>query len=48
MGDESEIVYLGDSRTAKVFGKGKVFLKLTLEKMLALTDVLHVRQCELT
>ncbi|XP_054794054.1 uncharacterized protein LOC129299598, partial [Prosopis cineraria] len=35
-------VYLTDSRTAKVQGKGKVVLKLTSEKTLALNDVLHV------
>ena len=36
------IVYLGDSHTAQVLGKGKVMLKLTSGKTLALNDVLHV------
>jgi hypothetical protein len=35
-------VYLGDSRTSPVAGKGKVLLKLASGKTLALTDVLHV------
>ncbi|XP_060182941.1 uncharacterized protein LOC132612882 [Lycium barbarum] len=34
-----EVVYLGDSRTAQVLGKGKVLLKLTSGKTLALTEV---------
>ncbi|XP_047263808.1 uncharacterized protein LOC124896298 [Capsicum annuum] len=42
IGDDSEVVYLGDSRAAKVLGKGKMLLKLTSEKTLALVDVLHV------
>ncbi|XP_071928182.1 uncharacterized protein [Coffea arabica] len=42
IGDNEEVVYLGDSRTANVLGKGKVFLKLTSGKTLALNDVLHV------
>ena len=42
IGDDSEVVYLGDSRTAKVLGKGKVLLKLTSGKFLAFMDVLHV------
>lgn len=42
IGDDSEVVYLGDSRSAKVLGKGKVLLKLTWKKTLALMDVLHV------
>ncbi|XP_047250086.1 uncharacterized protein LOC107876786 [Capsicum annuum] len=42
IGDDSEVVYLGYSRTAKVLGKGKVLLKLTSGKTLALMDVLHV------
>ncbi|XP_049352640.1 uncharacterized protein LOC125817109 [Solanum verrucosum] len=37
-----EVVYLGDSSTTQVLGKGKVLLKLTSEKTLALTEVLHV------
>ena len=32
IGDDSEVVYLRDSRTAKVLGKGKVLLKLTSGK----------------
>ncbi|XP_019237690.1 PREDICTED: uncharacterized protein LOC109217859 [Nicotiana attenuata] len=40
--DDREEVYLGDSSTTKVLGKGKVLLKLTSEKTLALVDVLHV------
>ncbi|KAH0698970.1 hypothetical protein KY284_013185 [Solanum tuberosum] len=37
-----EVVYLGDSSTTQVLGKGKVLFKLTFEKTLALTEVLHV------
>ena len=42
VGDDEKVVYLGDSHTAQVLGKGKVVLKLTLGKTLALNDVLHV------
>jgi len=42
VGDGEEHVYLGDSRTTPVLGKGKVLLKLTYGKTLALSDVLHV------
>lgn len=42
VGVEEEHVYLGDSRTTPVLGKGKVLLKLTSGKTLALTNVLHV------
>jgi len=42
VGDGEEQVYLGDSRTTPVLGKGKVLLKLTSGKTLALSDVLHV------
>ncbi|PHU05195.1 hypothetical protein BC332_26017 [Capsicum chinense] len=42
IGDNSEVVYLGYSRTAKFMSKSKVFLKLTLRKTLALMDVLRV------
>ncbi|XP_060964774.1 uncharacterized protein LOC133033727 [Cannabis sativa] len=42
VGDGEEHVYLGDSQTVQVFGKGKVVLKLTFGKTLALNDVLHV------
>ncbi|XP_039140534.1 uncharacterized protein LOC120277756 [Dioscorea cayenensis subsp. rotundata] len=37
-----ETVYLGDSRTASVLGKGKILLKLTSGKTLALSDILHI------
>ena len=37
-----ETIYLGDSRTTRVLGKGKILLKLTSGKTLALSDVLHV------
>ncbi|KAG5238065.1 RNA-directed DNA polymerase [Salix suchowensis] len=40
--DGEEVVYLGDSRTRNVLGKGKVILKLTSGKTLALNEVLHV------
>ena len=39
-GDEQ--VFMGDSRSTPVIGKGKVLLKLTSGKVLALCDVLHV------
>ena len=39
--DDEKVVYLGDSHTAQVLGKGKVMLKLTLGKTIALNDVLH-------
>ena len=42
MGNEEECVYLGDSRTTEVIGKGKILPKLTSSKTLALNDVLHV------
>jgi hypothetical protein len=42
VGDDEAQVYLGDSRTAAVNGKGKVLLKLTSGKTFALSDVLHV------
>ena len=35
-------VFLGDSRSTPVIVKGKVLLKLTSGKVLALYDVLHV------
>ena len=41
VGDDKKVVYLGGSHTAQVLGKGKVMLKLTSRKMLALNDVLH-------
>ena len=40
--DDEKVVYLGDSHTAQVLGKGKVMLKLTSGKTLALNNVLHV------
>ena len=42
VGDGEEQVYLGDSRTTSVLGKGKVLLKLTSGKTLALSDMLRV------
>ena len=42
VGDDEKVVYLGDSHTAQVLGKGKVMLKLTSGKTLALSDALHV------
>ena len=39
-GDEQ--MFMGDSRSTPVIGKGKVLLKLTFGKVLALYDVLHV------
>ncbi|KAL5787945.1 hypothetical protein ACOSP7_004894 [Xanthoceras sorbifolium] len=39
-GEES--VYLGDSRSTPVIGKGKILLKLTYGKILSLNNVLHV------
>ena len=43
MRDGEEQVYVGDSKTTLILGKGKVLLKLTFGKTLALSDVLHVR-----
>ena len=40
--NDGENVFLGDARTAKVVGKGKVVLKLTFGKSVALNVVLHV------
>ena len=42
VGDDEKVIYLGDSDTAQVLGKGKVMLKLTLGKTLALNNVMHV------
>ena len=39
-GDEQ--VFMSDSRSTPVIGKGKVLVKLTSGKVLALSDVLHV------
>ena len=40
--ERDEQVFLGDSRSTPMIGKGKVLIKLTYEKVLALSDVLHV------
>lgn len=37
-----ETIYLGDSQIAQVIGKGKVLLKFTSGKTLALNNVLHI------
>ena len=37
-----EQVFMGDSRSTLVIGKGKVLIKLTSRKVLSLSDVLHV------
>ncbi|RVW83859.1 Retrovirus-related Pol polyprotein from transposon TNT 1-94 [Vitis vinifera] len=37
-----EQVFIGDSRSIQVIGKGKVLIKLTSRKVLTLSDVLHV------
>ena len=42
VGDDEKVVYLGDSHIAQVLGKGKVMLKLTSGKTMALNNVLHV------
>ena len=42
VGDGEEQVYLGDLRNTSIQGKGKVLLKLTFGKKLALNDVIHV------
>ncbi|KAL0291506.1 UNVERIFIED_CONTAM: hypothetical protein Scaly_2634600 [Sesamum calycinum] len=39
---DGECVFMGNSTTAGVLGKGKIFLKLTSDKTLALIDVLYV------
>ncbi|KAK4395917.1 Retrovirus-related Pol polyprotein from transposon TNT 1-94 [Sesamum angolense] len=39
---DGECVFMGNFTTAGVMGKGKIFLKLTSGKTLALIDVLHV------
>ncbi|KAK4383708.1 Retrovirus-related Pol polyprotein from transposon TNT 1-94 [Sesamum angolense] len=39
---DGECVFMGNSTTAGVMGKGKVLLKLTSRKILALLDVLYV------
>ena len=42
VGDDEKVVYLGDSHTAQVLENGKVILKLTSGKNLALNEVLHI------
>jgi len=39
---DAEQLFMGNSSTSKVEGKGKVVLKLTSGKELTLNDVLHV------
>ena len=40
--DNGEEMFMGNSSTSNVVGKGKVILKMTLGKELTLNDVLHV------
>ena len=40
--NDGEQLFMGNSSTSKVEGKGKVILKMTSEKELTLNDVLHV------
>ena len=40
--DWEEQIFVGNSWTSPVIGKGKVLLKLTLGKMFALSNVFHV------
>ena len=42
MGDGEKQVYFNDSRTTSILEKEKVLLKLTSEKTLVVSDVLHV------
>ena len=42
IGEDEKVVYLGDSHTARVLGKGKGMLKLISGKIMALNNVLHV------
>ena len=42
--DDGEQVFVDDSRSSPVVGKGKVLLKLTSANILSLTDVLHVHE----
>ncbi|GJW69483.1 hypothetical protein Tco_0123907 [Tanacetum coccineum] len=41
-GKDSECIFMGNSHTAGVLGKGKLLLKFTLGKTLALNNVLYV------
>ena len=40
--DDGECVFMGNSATAGVLGKGKILFKLTSGKTLSLSDVLYV------
>ena len=40
--DNGEEIFIGNSSTSKVVGKGKVILKMTSGKKLTLNDLLHV------
>ena len=40
--DNGEEIFMGNSSSSKVVGKGKVILKMTSSKKLTLNDVLHV------
>ena len=40
--NDGEQLFMGNSSTSKVEGKGKVILKMTFGKELALNDVFHV------
>ena len=42
MKDGEKQMFMGDSRSSPVIGKGKVLLKLTSGKVIALNDVFHV------
>ena len=42
VGNEEELVYLRDSQTTKVLGRGKILLKFILSKIQPLNNVLHV------
>ena len=42
MKEEEKQVFMGDSRSFTLIGKGKVLLELTSRKVLSLSDVLHV------
>ena len=40
--NDEEQLFMGNSSTSKVEGKGKVILKMTFEEEFILNDVLHV------
>ena len=42
MKEGEEQVFIGDSKSSPVIGKGKVLLRITFGKVLTLSDVLHV------